>query len=97
MQCPRLMAYCAALGNAPQQTEIKYFFLFGSHLECSHQFWVFSDEKMMTNWRRMGEGPLRWLQSHDIMKSLREEHLFSLSLSRLRRESNAIFSYLMGD
>lgn len=60
-------------------------------------FAFLSDEKMMTNWRRMGEGPLRWLGSHDIMKSLREEHLFSLSLSSLRRDSNAIFSYLMGD
>lgn len=30
-------------------------------------------------------------------EDLREEHLFNLSLSRLRGESNAIFSYLMGD
>ena len=52
-------------------------------------------------WWQTGEGQVEghwdgW-GDNDIMKSLREEHLFSLSLSRLRRHLIAIFSCLMGD
>lgn len=43
MQCWRLMAYCTALGNASQQTEVIipfYLAFVRQDLECCHQFWV---------------------------------------------------------
>lgn len=52
-------------------------------------------------WWQTGEGQVErhwdgW-GDRDVMKSLGEEHLFILSLSRLRRYPTAIFRYLMGD
>lgn len=84
---------CTALGNASQQTESNYFLLFGIELECCHQFWVLQcqkdDDKLEKGmWRAtdMAGGTTIW--------GAWDEHLFSLSLSRLRRYPIATFTYL---
>lgn len=90
--CWRLMAYCAALDNVVISSYLTEIWSTVTSLGFS------STRKMMTSWKRAGEWPLRQLGGdHDITKSLREEHLFRLSISRLRRYPIVIFSYVTGE